>query len=181
MENFNNQPNQYAVYLKGWLFAHQVRFGVDELDIDNNKLATISIWQEDGNVIVENLHSTLRRDINGRLVQGHRDRFAGKEYPITLLVSYNINGTHFELAEITLHDRNTANNVIIYNKLGVNNYNQLKDIIQGQLSIVMPNNPNQIHYVDDVNIIGFADGRCGDAVIAIARLRAAKLPLHIKI
>ena len=177
MENLGNESNQYAVGLKDWLFAHQVRFGVDELDKNNNNLATISVWQENGNIIVENQHSTLRRDANGRMAEEHRDRFAGKEYPIKLLVPYNISGFHFELAEITLQDRNTATNVIIYNKYDADNYSNLSYIISSKLSInQMPNAPSQVYNADDANIIGSADGRCGDAVIAIARLRAANLP-----
>ncbi len=168
--------DEYDLSQTDWMFAHHVRFGVDKLDKDNKKLAVVSVWNEGGKIITENFISENIIGADGRWHEVHRDRFHGKEYPIRLLVPYNLSGNHFEIAVIELTDRNNAASVTIFNNFN-GKYSQLKNILAGEpLKIELPANPTKIYKcgseIGEEVAISCKDGRCGDAVIAIARLKA---------
>jgi hypothetical protein len=172
--------NNYDLNSTDWLFAHQVRDGVDELVRSNDKnLAVIPIWRDEdhGVTLEKNISQQIQNGVDGEgnplYVDSHKSRLSDKEYPLRILVPYNLAGNHFELAVIDLEARNVVKKVNIYNHFN-SDYEDLKKIISSELELELPKNPSKSFQWDNENYIGCIDGRCGDAVIAIARLKANK-------
>lgn len=162
--------------LNDWMFAYQVNLAMDDLQDERDDLLLVPIYLDDESGIVirdkisDKEFSHIGKDGNPRVKEIHRSRFKNKnDYPLTLLVPYNLSGNHFEIAKITLSDRNNASEVVIYNAYN-DDYPLLKAIIESSLEINLPTSPTRTHDVNSEERIGCADGRCGDAVIAIARI-----------
>jgi len=184
-KNQTTSKNLYSLTANDWMFAHNVRDGTNAIPPQDN-LVVIVIWNDqDHKIIVESeISQQIEDGVDARgdakYRDEHRRKFDGKIFPLTLLVPYNLSGNHFEIAVIKLSDRQTATNVKIYNNNSDESYNQLKDILCTQLQIQnLPDVPDKTfkctEATESYNLkqaIQCKDGRCGDAVIAIARLKA---------
>ncbi len=166
---------EFNVTKNGWLNVHNVRFGIDKiLDRAPNNVTLCCIWKKETEnaFVVEN--QVTRKVFNEatRLFDDvHKSRFDDKEYPLKLIIVYNLAGVHFEVAVINMTDRNTANKIIIYNHYD-GDYNLLKRVIFEQLLIKIPEKPDRTYQHDNPDVLGTIDGRCGDVAIEIVDLEA---------
>ena len=177
-QSINHENNIYAVGLNDWLFAHHISHASDLImDQRIDDVTVIPIWQDpDHGIIVEKYYSKLvedesTEDGNIQFQSIHESRFKDKEYPLTLIAPYNLSGKHFEVAIIELSSRHKAQKATIYNSYDTD-YETLKMLIKSNLRIDLPISPFKSYSHDHEKIIGTIDGRCGDAVIAIMRLKS---------
>ena len=176
--------DEYSLDKTAWLYAHQVSLGLDCLvKGDYPNLVVIPIWKEAyfGHSVIHaetdiSIQSIDGVDENGdnRYIDRHASRFEGKKYPLTLLIPYNLSGNHFELAEVKLESENKVREVNIFNYLN-SDYKELRNVVKEQLHIDLPVTYAKHFTCHDQKFIGCSDGRCGDAVVTIARLKANKL------
>lgn len=187
----------YALGPKDWCFAHHISLAADQImDQTDENTTIIPIFQDpDHGLIIQKEYSKLTETAphpsgERRFKSETKSRFSDKKFPLRLIIPYNLSRNHFEIAVITLTAKDKAGKISIYNNLGTQ-YKNLKKIIEEQLKISLPSESQKdkitIHKCDDDDeeieekeVIRCSDGRCGDAVIAIMRLKSQKKPAYYK-